>query len=132
MKITKKYWKYSSRGRAVGRGRERPQTRYLYLNRTRTHPKLVKRWAWPPSFTTISFGLVGHHCRDIIRNEAKCQGWPLTDWTDCFQSGPTPKGAPWYACHQPTQTYTFYWSCLCSAACGPQFFKHGTCCQHMS
>jgi len=28
---------------------------------------------------------------------ASNQGRPLADWTDCFQSGPAPKGAPRFA-----------------------------------
>jgi len=39
MKKHKKYWKYSSRGRKVGRCRGRHQTRYLNLN-TWTSSKL--------------------------------------------------------------------------------------------
>ena len=39
------------------------------------------------------------------------QGRPLADWTDCFQSGPTPKGAPHYA-YWPTQAYARPTVCL--------------------
>jgi len=53
MKIIKKYCEDSSRGREVGWGRVRPQTRYL--NRTRTHPKPVQCCGWPPSILLIYF-----------------------------------------------------------------------------
>jgi len=52
MKIIKKYCKYSSRAREAGWGRGRPQTRYLNVNRTRTHAKPVQCCGCPPSITT--------------------------------------------------------------------------------
>jgi len=35
----------------------------------------------------------------IIHAHGSIQDRPLADWTDCFQSGPAPKGAPRFACY---------------------------------
>jgi len=45
------------------------------------------------------------------------QGRPLADWTDCFQSGPAPKGAPRYA-----YQLNFSRCCMGSAGAGPKVF----------
>jgi len=50
------------------------------------------------------------HCRG--------RGRPLAD---CFQSGPALKWAPRCA-YQPTHSYTFCWSCVCSAGRGNHRF----------
>jgi len=38
-----------------------------------------------------------YHLVFLLCTVAHVQGRPLADWTDCFQSGPAPKGAPRYA-----------------------------------
>jgi len=77
MKIIKKYWKYSSRGRKVGRERGRPQTRYLNLNRTRTHPRSVQSRSKTSPITTCRTNR--RPCRPPLSNPSIP---PRTTWPD--------------------------------------------------
>jgi len=49
------------------------------------------------------------------------QAWPLADWTDCFQSGPAPKGAPATLTNWRKITLSTEAACAAQSR-GPQYF----------
>jgi len=62
------------------------------------------------------------------------QGRPLADWTDCFQSGPVPKGAPRYTYYTQAKVQLLLRLRVLRrrGLLGPQFFMCGATCQRKS